>query len=316
MSILRYRIFRKWRDYFRGVRRDVPVVVDDDTVVPDPPAPGEDPGDVGTFLISHAGTRIPEQYVTDRSDEFLIKPDSGEGGDRGLCILLPWKFIDWVERAEIITAEHDFPLQNTTRDYAVPNSGPYPNGARVHLRNTRSGRDIGLGTLRIRTFDGAWLAWYGDFSKRSTDWALYPEGPAPLAETVLGIGNAHAEEINDVFYEDHTFQIPESWQIFQVTLFTYPLDGSTMLGRDCGVHQDEPVMTYAVPDVSWGHEKLIVQCSSCFAHVCYELAFDPNIPFTGSHGHMVIYTPIAEFPKHTHDPDDFTRMAPGKWVRI
>jgi len=315
MDVLRYRIFRKWRDYFRGGRRDVPVVVDDDTVVPDPIKPGES-ADSGTVLLSHAGTRIPEQYITNRSDEFLIKPDSGDDGKRGLVILLPWRYIDYVELAEILTPEHTYHLEDTTRDYPVPNSGAYPNGARVHLRNARSGRDIGLGTLRIRTKDGAWLAWYGDFGKRTTDWALYPEGPAPLAETVLGIGNANAEEIHDIYYADYVFQIPESWQIFQCTLFTYPLEGSTMLGRDCGVHQDEPVMIYEVPDVSRGHQKLILQCSSCFAHVCYELAFDPSIQFTGSYEHMIIYTPIGEFPTHTHDPDDFTKQAPGKWVRI
>lgn len=314
MSDLRKRVFEKWRDYFRGRRpTDLHVVDEMDEEPLDEIHEPADPNPRTTVLISHAGIEIPASAIDENSDKYLIKPESDTGG---IVILMPWIFVGWIEYAEIITHTQNFALRDTTRGYDLVNSPAYPNGARVHLRSKYPGGEIGSGTLRVRCKDGAWMSWTGSFAKRSGDMILSHEGPAPLAESLLGYSNANAEEVNDLVYTDQTIQIPESWQIFQAILFEHPLqEGSEPIKRVRTGGGEECLLLFELPDSAAAHNLVLCQLQSHFAHVSYQVSFDPKTSFRGAPGEVVIYTPIGHWPAHTHDKADFAEVEPMRWQR-
>jgi len=315
---LRSRIMQKWREYFRRAAIDVPIVVEDPPTEPTEPTEIKPrPGDSGTTYLSWGGTRIPEECIDGSSTTYLIKPESGDHGERGLCVLLPWLWVDFVERAEILTEHKSYELTNTTRNYDLPNSRKYPNGARVHLRTPIGGGEIGTGTLRVKGRDGAWHAWHGDFARRKHNWSMHPEGPAPAnvaTATRPNAINAAAEEINDIVYSEHQIYLPESWDVYSTILFTWPLEGAHVLNRV--IARPPPLLLYEIPEIAWGLDRVIAQFQSGFGHVSYEAAFSPRAAFTGSQPGLVIYTPIGEFPRQTHDATKFSEISPGKWVMV
>ena len=130
--------------------------------------------DSGTVYLSLGGVRVPEQYINEYSNVFEVIPTSGQNLDRGLCILLPWKWVGWVESAEIKTKRRTYELHNTTRDYAIETLRPYPNGARVFLRtkNREDGDKIGRGVLRVIAKDGSCWTYEGDFERGHDGWKL------------------------------------------------------------------------------------------------------------------------------------------------
>jgi len=309
MAILRLRIFRKWRDYLRGKRptpQPPPTPDMEDTYIPPPPKPVEN--DEGVTYLTMGGRRIPEKYINASSNEYLIKPESGADGNRGLCILLPWRYVGYIERAEIITNHRTYELHDATRTWDLPTSPKFPNGARVHLRNGESGKKVGVGTLRAKLQDGSWSAWHGDFGLRKTNWTLVPEGPLPF---MGDLSNANAEEINDVIYEGGILQIPESWGVYSIMLFTYPLNGATMILHKNGV---PPILLYEMPEIGRGLKLIVLQLQSEHDHVTYELIFNPSVDYRGTPDAMIIYTPIGKFPVKTHNRGAFQEISANKWA--